>query len=327
MRLSATPRTYELFYTYIEAQHTDLVAAVNALLRNNGVLTPDEVDALSTKYLGQDRSLPTAYGVCTSLTEWLGRISEDVEAGASGLIDYSQSLDQVTAHMEDAGGDVLVPLVQELAMATRAARERNAALEHRLVEAHSQIEGMRHTMETVRNEVITDQLTGLSNRRYFDHVMAETMHRSFEHGQDMALILGDVDHFKAFNDTWGHQTGDQVLKLVSNVIRRSIKGRDVGARYGGEEFAIILPQTRMLDGRKLADAIRNEVSAKKLIKKSTGATLGRVTMSFGVAGLCSGDTVEEMIERADKALYAAKRAGRNCVRIADQGIDAVQRAA
>ena len=126
-------------------------------------------------------------------------------------------------------------------------------------------------------------------------------------------MLADVDYFKKFNDTFGHLTGDQVLRLVATSVKQNVKGRDIAARYGGEEFAIVLPDTVLRAAITVADQIRRAVMSKELMKRSTGEHLGRVTISIGVATLRPKDTPQSLIERADICLYAAKRNGRNRV--------------
>jgi diguanylate cyclase len=131
--------------------------------------------------------------------------------------------------------------------------------------------------------------------------------------EPLCLLMLDIDHFKSFNDTWGHQTGDQVLRLVAMTLRSNIKGKDIAARYGGEEFAAVLPQTDLEGAIIVADNIRKAIQAKELLKRSTNEKLGRITASFGVALFRHGDTAASIIERADRCLYAAKHAGRNRV--------------
>jgi diguanylate cyclase len=126
-------------------------------------------------------------------------------------------------------------------------------------------------------------------------------------------MLTDIDHFKAFNDNFGHLTGDQVLRLVAMSVRHNVKGKDTAARYGGEEFAVILPNTVLRAAVTVAEHIRRAVMAKELMKRSTGEHLGRMTISIGVATVRAGDTGQSLIERADTCLYAAKRHGRNRV--------------
>jgi diguanylate cyclase (GGDEF)-like protein len=123
----------------------------------------------------------------------------------------------------------------------------------------------------------------------------------------------DVDNFKAFNDKFGHLTGDQVLRLVAVAMKQNVKGQDIAARYGGEEFAIALPKTALRSAITVADHIRRAVMNKELMKRSSGERLGRLTISIGVALLRPTDTPQSLIERADKCLYAAKRGGRNRV--------------
>lgn len=129
----------------------------------------------------------------------------------------------------------------------------------------------------------------------------------------MSLMLTDIDHFKTFNDNFGHLTGDQVLRLLAMSVKHNVKGEDTTARYGGEEFAVILPNTILRAAVTVAEHIRRAVMAKELVKRSTGEHLGRMTISIGVATLRKGDTGQSLIERADTCLYAAKRHGRNRV--------------
>ena len=127
-------------------------------------------------------------------------------------------------------------------------------------------------------------------------------------------MLTDIDHFKTFNDTFGHLTGDQVLRLVALSVKQNVKGQDIAARYGGEEFAVVLPSTALRAAITVADHIRRAVMTKELMKRSTGEHLGRVTISIGVATLPARTTPSQsLIERADTCLYAAKRNGRNRV--------------
>ncbi len=136
-------------------------------------------------------------------------------------------------------------------------------------------------------------------------------------GEALSLLLLDIDHFKQFNDTYGHTIGDHVLKLLATTLRESIKGQDTAARYGGEEFAVILPRTAAADACKLAENIRQRVTSKSVVNRKTGGTFGRVNVSIGVAEMRLGEPIRRFVERADQALYTAKRTGRNRVVSAD----------
>ncbi|MGA8799044.1 MAG: GGDEF domain-containing protein, partial [Pseudolabrys sp.] len=139
--------------------------------------------------------------------------------------------------------------------------------------------------------------------------MEKAIAEALETNEAMSLMLTDIDHFKTFNDNFGHLTGDQVLRLVAMSVKHNVKGKDTTARYGGEEFAVILPNTILRAAVTVAEHIRRVVMAKELMKRSTGEHLGRMTISIGVATLRKGDTGQSLIERADTCLYAAKRHG------------------
>ena len=123
----------------------------------------------------------------------------------------------------------------------------------------------------------------------------------------------DIDHFKTFNDSFGHQVGDQVLRLVAKCLIDGIKGKDVAARYGGEEFIIILPETELASAVAVGNSLRKTVANKDVINRNTGERLARITMSVGVAQFSGEEGVDELIGRADAALYTAKHNGRNQV--------------
>lgn len=156
---------------------------------------------------------------------------------------------------------------------------------------------------------VTDALTGLLNRRYIEQRLDEEVKRSNRHGYPMSFLLLDVDHFKSYNDTYGHPAGDVALKLVANVIKDTLRGADVAARFGGEEFAILLPQTVDEEAAAIAERVRRNIEATEFPHRD-------VTVSIGVAS-CSSELCSTvgLVEAADKALYDAKRHGRNGVRM------------
>lgn len=131
-----------------------------------------------------------------------------------------------------------------------------------------------------------------------------------------ALLIADIDHLKHINDTHGHLLGDKVLRVIAQVLRSNIKGRDVAARLGGEEFAILLPATSAEDAATLARQMCASVAQGRIRRGQGQEPIGQVTLSVGVAGAIPGDTLETLMERADRAMYSAKRAGRNRVELA-----------
>jgi len=132
-----------------------------------------------------------------------------------------------------------------------------------------------------------------------------------ETGQSLSVLLLDIDHFKRFNDEYGHQTGDQALRLVAKVLRDCVRDVDLAARYGGEELIAILRGANLDTCRAVAERIRSHISDARLIRRSTGEEISSITVSMGVAQYRPGESPEALVERCDRALYQAKRSGRN----------------
>jgi diguanylate cyclase (GGDEF)-like protein len=163
-----------------------------------------------------------------------------------------------------------------------------------------------------------DALTRLANRRHFNEVLAAEINRAMRTGQELSLILCDVDHFKKYNDRYGHVAGDKCLQSVAEVIKTSFKrAGDLAARYGGEEFAAVLPDTPLDRAAQLAERLRQDVMAQELTHELSGGP-GVVTLSMGVVGVrvTRERDSEWFIREADRALYRSKENGRNQVMLA-----------
>ncbi|WP_315779062.1 MULTISPECIES: GGDEF domain-containing protein [unclassified Bradyrhizobium] len=314
LRHAANPRNYEIWYVYATGYNAQLNEIINGTLSRNGKLSQADLDQLYESYLAHlktsdriDKVGARVVGeiddLMTMITDALGRTaSYDASlAGADRMLAAANSREQ------------LVDIIEALAHSTKQMRETNRVLEERLSLSKDEISGLQHSLEAIRAESLTDPLTGLGNRKYFDRMIETAVQTGLATDQPLSLLMFDIDHFKSFNDSYGHLTGDQVLRLVGMTLKHAIKGQDIAARYGGEEFAVVLPNTSLRQALTVADQIRRAVTAKELKKKSTGEILGRVTISVGVSMLRAGDDTDALIERADACLYAAKRGGRNKV--------------
>jgi diguanylate cyclase (GGDEF)-like protein len=166
--------------------------------------------------------------------------------------------------------------------------------------------------ETVERQAVTDELTGLSNRRRFQEVLAGEVERSRRFGQPVGLVMLDIDNFKQVNDTHGHPAGDLVLKEVARILRESSREIDEPARYGGEELAVVLPGTDLEGAFQLAERVRTGIEALRLPIRTADDEPLRVTASFGVATHPnSSHDLRSLVAGADAALYDAKHAGKN----------------
>jgi len=314
LRQPAYPRNYEVWYAYATGYNPSLNQTINETITRNGTLTAAEVDQIYETYLSPARLIDRIDNVGGQIVDEIEQVMSMIDVAVGSASQYTESLAHATQDLGSAKDrDGLRAIVETLVRATRDMEENNTRLENSLKASKQEINQLQVNLEAVRNESLTDPLTSLANRKYFDQALEKVMAQSFSSGEPMALLLTDIDHFKAFNDTFGHLTGDQVLRLVAIAVKQNVKGQDIAARYGGEEFAIILPNTPLRAALTVADHVRRAVMTKELMKRSTGEHLGRVTVSIGVAEMRKGETTQSLIERADNCLYAAKRCGRNRV--------------
>jgi diguanylate cyclase len=313
-RVPPTPPNFTVWYNYHTGRYPDLSRSLDVLVQSGRAFTPDLNQQLHDQFFGHEREAhalrETGQQIETALATVLN-ILGDADQGVDRYGEALQALSGELAHAS-AAGDVR-KLVAGVLDETRRMQEQNRALHEQLKTSTGEIAQLREDLESVKREAMTDPLTGLANRKYFDIALQERMRQSFGSGAPVCLLMLDIDHFKRFNDSYGHQLGDQVLKLVARTLTDTVKGRDLPARYGGEEFALILPETALRDAVTLADKIRIAVASRRIVKKSTGEELGTITMSIGAAEYIFGEAGSEWIQRADMALYAAKHGGRNRV--------------
>jgi diguanylate cyclase (GGDEF)-like protein len=191
-------------------------------------------------------------------------------------------------------------------------------------------ERLRDVQRALEQQSVTDALTGLKNRRFFDERLPEEFRRAQRYGDNLSLVMIDLDHFKEVNDRYGHPAGDAVLRDAASLIRGSIRDPDICARYGGDEFAVILPKTHMSGALAVAERMRRELEAKEYAIPHAGAAAGsggearrtvRVSASIGIAFYPSKDVTsgELLLQCADQALYQGKRAGRNTISLYEAG--------
>jgi diguanylate cyclase len=314
LRQTAIPRNYEIWYVYATGYNSALNKIINETLTRNGKLTESDLEQIYETYLSHikttDRIDKVGARVIGEIDDVMTLITDVLGMAASYESSLSGAAEKLTAAKNP--GQVKA-IVETLVKSTREMRDTNKALEDRLTLSKDEISNLQQSLEAIRAESLTDPLTGLGNRKYFDRSIETAVSNALASGEPLSLLMFDIDHFKSFNDSYGHLTGDQVLRLVGMSLKQTIKGQDITARYGGEEFAVVLPNTALRQALTVADHIRRAVMAKELKKKSTGEILGRVTISVGVSMLKPGDDTDSLIERADACLYAAKRNGRNRV--------------
>src|SRR5664280_1104027 len=283
LRQAATPRNFEIWYAYATGYHPSLNQKINETLKNSGVLAEANLDNIYATYLSPTRLTERIDEVGSQVKGEIEQVMSMIESAAGSANSYTESragMAEKSGQSKDREG--LRTIVESLVHTAKEMEVSNIKLEERLTASKREILDLHANLEAVRSESLTDPLTQLSNRKFFDTTLENA-----------------ITEARAKNEA---------LSLMQNV-----KGQDTTARYGGEEFAVILPNTVLRSAITVADHIRRGVMTKELMKRSTGEHLGRVTISVGVATLHKSDSAQSLIERTDGCLYAAKRHGRNRV--------------
>ena len=216
------------------------------------------------------------------------------------------------ADQTEAGVDPKL-LVENLMNELAKAATRATKLETSFVESTRELDTIRDSLNKSEERARTDTLTGLPNRRALDEFFRTAQIAAMEKGEPLSVLLIDIDHFKTFNDNFGHGVGDQVLKLMAKVLRDRVRDIDLPARYGGEELIAVLPGADLATCAMVAERIRRSISECQITRRSTGEVLPSITVSIGVGQFQLGESMADLIGRCDRALYQAKRNGRNRV--------------
>lgn len=312
-RSPSYPRAFEVWYAHLSGAIPALSAELQEVMASGGgSIGATAIDALYDRYVGAKRLALQADRTSSQVLDEITGLTDQINEALDASERYHGEISALSQQgPPSADRPMLRKWVETLVLATRSEVARKAKLELRLRDSAREIRHLRDVLESTRIEAQTDALTGLANRRHFDEMLRKSFEIATSDGNSLTLVIADIDYFKRFNDEHGHITGDQVLRLVARTLTDHKVGHAVVTRFGGEEFAIILPDTYLNDGKLYAEAVRQALAKRELIKQSTNEKLGRITISSGVAAYKMGDTPSSLIERADKALLAAKRTGRN----------------
>ena len=321
--LSAEPKNYEVWFNYTAGENPALARDMQSMQKKDGSFEQDDVDEVFSRHIGRADLSKDVLLLVEKFQSAVNKLADAVEETGENNTTSTNELATLSGELKTAadGHPAITSLVDSVVAATRSVVDANKKLETQLERSSQEVSRLRVSVETVQQEALRDPLTGIHNRKSFDQRLTEHTEKARSTGAPLALIFADVDHFKNFNDTWGHQTGDQVLRLVAEVMNANIKGQDILARYGGEEFTIILPDTSLKNAIMLADRIRKSIAARRIKKRRTNADLGSITMSMGVATLQPDENEDQLVERADRLLYLSKANGRNCVSAEDMEDD------
>jgi len=304
--LTPHPEAFTVLYLHYSKIAPEISKTLDILESNKQKITDSVISDLYNTHCGYHDQTETVAETTERIQTALDQVIAVLDEGNRDAGTYTENLAGFAGALGQ-GNDLseLRSMVLTIAAETRSMIEHTRRLDKMLTDTSTQMASMRVHLDSVRRETITDALTGIKNRKYFDDYLRESAIRSMETGEPLTILMTDIDFFKKFNDTWGHQTGDEVLKLVARVLSAAAKTPFAACRYGGEEFAIIMPKTPLRDAATIAEHVRAQVEKKKIIRRQTNENLGNITMSIGLSEYTPGESLVDFVHRADEALYKA----------------------
>ncbi len=309
-----TPLNYELWLHCVGHPDGALAQEIERILSIGEAITDEVSESLAATYLPKARLNDQISDAGDVLNRELASVAEAIQKAKRTNEQYGRTLAGAGRNLDaELDAVALKQTIESLSDATNRVLRENSTLEAKLADSAAEVTRLKEHLEQVRRDATTDALTNLANRKAFDDELGRAFAEAREKDESLSLAVIDIDHFKNFNDTWGHQTGDQVIRYVSSVIGRMAPPPRFAARYGGEEFAMIFPRERGAEVVAILEEIRAEVCSRILKRRSTNEDLGAVTVSAGFAEMLPGESVDAFMERADAALYKSKRTGRNRV--------------
>lgn len=314
---SVTPRNYEIWLSYHTGAAPALRAAIDDMIAKGASFNDEAMDALYRAHFSRTTLSHDTIDTGSLLAHEVADALDALKFVAVHANRYGDTLDTAVTALAGAPVDAsgLQRIISQLAKATAQMREQRETLAAKLTESSHEMEQLRGALDEARKQSRTDALTGVANRKHFDETLRMRHADAQQEGLPLVVAICDIDHFKKFNDAWGHQTGDAVIRLVASTLLKSILGDHLVARIGGEEFAMIMPRMSLQRAAEHADTLRRAIRANRLRRKETGEVLGQVTVSFGLASLRRGETALQLVARADECLYLSKRSGRDRVSI------------
>ena len=305
------PVNYRIAYDHVAGKSAELSTVLKDTNEQHQ-LTQEQLWEIYQRFFVQDKK--ALEKIREEMRSIVSSLHGEFQRSGGELTGFSSELDHFSNKLDTADSiHELSEDVQQMIQGTQSAIASQKKFDAYLANLESEVQQLRREIDQIKEESMTDVLTGIANRRAFDEELQKCMDVADKKHTPLSLLLIDVDHFKKFNDTYGHLVGDKVLKYVAGILKNCVKGQDFAARYGGEEFAVILPQTSSIGAKVIAEQIRQSISVNELQNRTKGESYGKITASIGISQYSFDGDAGNLIGRSDEALYKAKQNGRNRV--------------
>ena len=316
-RLAANPIAYTVCYEYFTCENQALRTEIDSMLEQGKLLTNQFIQSAFDRYIAGDSQVNLHY-LHDKVWRVISNLSKSTVSVDQKASQFSESLVQYVDRL--AGNSDEYPIeqvVKNLMADTLSMQNTTLRLQVQLDESQREISLLRNQLNEIREEILIDALTGLTNRKGFKQKIDLATSESRRSAQNYCVLMIDIDHFKTINDSYGHLVGDKVIQFVAATMQKQVKGKDTVGRFGGDEFVILLLDTELCGALSVAGSIRSIIEKTRIKRMDTGEPIGQVTISIGIAKHLEGESVGELLERADSALYQSKTKGRNRVTVDD----------
>lgn len=311
--LPPTPANYAVWYEYFARLNPSLNEAIDEYLARTKQMSSDISSRLYFDYIINDEQI-VVKKLNADFRDIVKEVLNDLATAGGDVSQFGRYLSGFLTRFEDPGAESNFKVhFKELLSEVKKINNTSITLEQRLRAANKEVAALQEKLKKTEWFASTDALTGLWNRHAFSDRLLQHMDASGKNNAELSLVMLDIDHFKNVNDTYGHLAGDDLLRVIAKTLKDFVRGKDVVCRYGGEEFIILLTDTPLSGAVRVAEKIRTHFAAMSWKQKSTGVSIGNVTLSCGVSQYRKGESKESFVQRADVALYQSKRTGRNRV--------------
>lgn len=310
--INPTPLNYYIWYQYYKGDHPKFRQEMDNALQDPFGYNDRLGRRLYDEYFADDES---GNDFDRAFKRLINLVIRKMNVWSDKLEKHTQDLNHYTTSLasNDMDAATLKELTHSVLNTASSMKQSSEEFQKEMMDSNEEIVQLRKELIEARAETLTDELTEIGNRKAFNNAIQDLTDSTQDSSQSLVLILTDIDHFKRFNDTFGHLVGDSVLRYFANLMKKTKDDTETVCRYGGEEFAILLSHSSLEQAKARAESIRHSLEIAKLKRKDSEKTLGTITASFGIAAYRGEDveTINEWVKRADDALYEAKNQGRN----------------
>ena len=310
--INPTPLNYFVWYQYYKGDNPKFRQEMDSILHDPFGYNDRVGKRLYEEYLTDTDNSGSEFD--RAFRRLIDMMVKKMNAWSDKLETHTQELDECTSQLSNPNLDAeqVKAITSNVLNAASSMKESSMAFQDEMSQSSQEVKDLRQQLIEARSEAMQDELTEIGNRKAFNNAIQELMFDAQDDPNKLCLILSDIDHFKKFNDTYGHLVGDSVLRYYASIMKKGKSDNETICRYGGEEFAILIANSSLEEAQKRAEEIRIGIESAQLKRKNETQPISTITASFGIASYKGeADTDEDFIARADEALYKAKQDGRN----------------